>query len=235
MSDTATVTQPATTPATPQAPKVRRSIQNTVIQKFITDADTFITTASTDEVIAPLLATRGYDAAAFATGAALVGTARDAFAGRAAGLGQQLKTTGELHAAIATARDDYAAFREIVRGVFPGQPERVALGVTGDMPVDFQRFITAAHASYTAAGKTAYAAKCTLRGFGPAALAALIGKLDALTDDGSGQDTDEGDAQADTATRDAAYTALKAWMKELKATCRGELRGKKPLLAKLGL
>ncbi len=60
-------------------------------------------------------------------------------------------------------------------------------------------------------------------------------QLDDLTATGGDQDEAVGDAIDDTADRDTAYEALKAYMKELKGTARGALRRKNGLLAKLGL
>jgi hypothetical protein len=225
---------PTPTP-TPQAPKAKRSVQDTVIEKYITTADTLLKTASTDADIAPILATHGYDAAEFATGTGLAKAARKAFEDRQAGIGGKLLSTEELHDAIVDAREDYLAFREIARGSFTAQGDRVALGLTGDVPDDFQKFITAAHTSYVAAGKDPYKTKMTKRSYDAAKLATLLGNLDALVGTGSGQDTSEGDAMDDTAARDAAYLALKEYIKELKATARGALRKQPALLAKLGL
>ena len=52
---------------------------------------------------------------------------------------------------------------------------------------------------------------------------------------GGDQDEALGDAIDDPAQRDAAYDALKTFMKELKGTARGALRAKPGLLAKLEL
>ena len=75
-------------------------------------------------------------------------------------------------------------------------------------------------------------------------MATLLDNLDDLTGTGGDQDTAERDAIEDTAERDAiedtaerdaTYAALKTFMKELKGTARGALRGKPGLLAKLEL
>ena len=63
-------------------------------------------------------------------------------------------------------------------------------------------------------------------------MATLLDNLDDLTGTGGDQDTAERDAIEDTAERDATYAALKTFMKELKGTARGALRGKPGLLAK---
>ncbi len=103
------------------------------------------------------------------------------------------------------------------------------------MPDDTSRFITVADAGYTAAGKDPYKTKLTKRGYPATRLATLRAQLDDLTGFGGEQDEAEGDAIDDTGARDTAYKALKEYMKELKGTARGALRGKHGLLAKLGL
>ena len=49
----------------PTAPAVHHSVQDKLITKYVTDAETFLITASTDPEIQPILAQHGYDAAAF--------------------------------------------------------------------------------------------------------------------------------------------------------------------------
>ncbi len=105
----------------------------------------------------------------------------------------------------------------------------------GDVPDDIERFTTLAEASYTAAGQDPFKIKLTKRGYPATRLTTLRAALDDLTATGGDQDESVGDAIDDTDARDKAYQALKTFMKELKGTARGALRGKNGLLAKLGL
>ena len=130
---------------------------------------------------------------------------------------------------------DYAAFREIARAAFPADADRTSLSLRGDLPDDTGRFITLAETSYTAAGQDPHKTKLTKRGYPAARLTTLLAALTDLTSTGGDQDEALGDAIDDTDARDTAYNALKAYMKELKGTARGSLRGKNGLLAKLGL
>ncbi len=224
------------TPTPPNDPAPRKlSPQDKAIQAYATDADVFVTTASTDAEIRPLLEARGYDAAEFAAGQALVDSLLDAFQGRAAGMGRQATATKKQGNALLAARDEYARFREIARASFPTQADRLALSLTGDVPEDSGRFITLARASYAAAAAAApHAAKLSKRGYPAAALIPLIAALDAFTDTASDQDEAQGGAIGETAKRDSAYDALREFMKELKGVAKGALRGKPSLLAKLG-
>jgi hypothetical protein len=228
---------PDPTPATPpsNAPKVHRSVQNKIITAYVTDAERFLTTASTDTEIQPILAQHGYDATEFAAGMTLVSTASGGVAKRQEKLGGRKDAVDELHLSAQGARDTYAAFREIARAAFPAQGDRVALGLTGDVPEDFQRFVTAAHTSYTNAGKPAFTVKMTKRNYAPSRLATLLANLDSFTDDKSKKDEAAGEAIESTGERNTAYVALRAYMKELKGVARGALRGKPGLLAKLEL
>ncbi len=212
-----------------------RSAQDKIIEAYITDAKKFLKVASEDTEIRPILEAHGYDEEEFTTGDALAKAASGAFANRASGMGQQKLTGAALIVAINTARDHYAAFREIARAACPAEADRVALTLKGEVPDDTGRFITTAETSYLAAGKQSYSAKLTKRGYPAARLATLLENLDDLTGTGGDQDSALGDAIEDTAERDAAYDALKTFMKELKGTARGALRKKPGLLAKLEL
>jgi hypothetical protein len=224
-----------TPPVPPAAPTVHRNVQNKIITAYVTDAESFLTTASTDTDIQPILDGHGYDAAEFAAGMTLVDAASGGVARRQEKLGGKKEAADELHLSASGARDTYAAFREIARAVFPAQGDRVALGLTGDVPEDFQRFVTTAHTSYTNAGKPAYTAKMTKRGYAPARLTTLLANLDSFTHDKSKKDEASGEAIEATEERNTAYVALRTYMKELKGVARGALRGKAGLLAKLEL
>ncbi len=213
----------------------KKNQQDKTITAYITAAEKFLGIAAADPDIAPLLAARGYDAADFTEGRGLVTAARSAVADRADGMGKQSLKTGELHAAINQARDDYARFREIARPSFPDHADRLALSLTGEVPDDTGRFITLALASYSAASKAPRADKLVKRGYSATILNPLIASLNALIGVSGDQDQALGDAIGDTAARDAAYDALHNFMKELKGVAKGALRGNHALLAKLAL
>lgn len=232
MSDTS----PEPTPGSnEQSPKRPRSAQDKIIEAYITDAKKFLKVAAEDTEIRPILEAHGYDDEEFTNGNTLAKAASDAFEGRASGMGHQKLTGAALIAAIKTARFDYAAFRDIARAAFPAEADRISLSLKGEVPDDTGRFITIAETSYTAAGKAPFATKLTKRGYPAARLATLEQNLDELTGTGGDQDQAQGEAIDDTSDRDNAYAALKTFMKELKGTARGALRGKPGLLAKLEL
>lgn len=136
------------------------------------------------------------------------------------------------------ARDCFAAFRTVARAAFPGLSERMNLGVTGDVPDDLQRFVNAAHTSYTAAGKPEFAEKLARRNFAPEKLAELKSDLDALAKAGAAEAEDETtdpDAIADSEARHEAYNELKEFMKEIKGIARAIFRKDPDMLKHLHL
>jgi hypothetical protein len=166
---------------------------------------------------------------------ALVQAASGGVARRQEKLGGKKDAVDELHLSAQGAREAYANFREIARASFPDPGDRIALGLTGDVPEDFQRFVTAAHTSYTNAGKPAFAAKMKKRNYPPDRLATLLQNLENFTHDKSKKDEAAGEAIDSTEERNDAYDALRAYLKELKGVARGALRGKPGLRAKLEL
>lgn len=217
-------------------PKVERSVQNKAIANYLVAAETFLKTASTDpEIQSALAANHGYDAAEFAHGFTLLANAKGAYSARQEGIGEKTDASEELRDATAAAREDYATFREIARACFPNRDDRVALGLTGSVPEDFQRFVTTAHTSYTNASKAPYSTKLSKRGYPVVKLTDHLGALDTLTGTGADKEEATGGAQEDTAARDSAYMELKEFMKELQGVCRGAFRKQAGVLGKLKL
>lgn len=231
-----TVTSDPASPApAPTAPKLTRSVSNQSIANYINDAETFLLTVKNDPEINPVMASHGYDAAELTTGDNLLKAAADAFGVRLTGVAGKNDKQGVLNTAEATAREDYAAFREIARAAFPDQQDRVGLGLTGNVPQDLQKFITLAHTSYTNAGKAPWATKMTKRNYAAARLATLNAALDALTGTESDKAIAAGEAQETTTARDTAYNGLKEYMKEIRGVARGAFRGNPGALTKLKL
>ena len=228
------MSDPITTDPTPppvEKPKRVRADQDQTLANDITEWGNFIASAKADAEIAPLLEARGYDAAEFAQGAALLAAAGAAFDQRQTTWGTQLAASQFAKELLATTSDDYVGFRELARTLFPEDAAQAGLGVSGRLPHDLGTFVTDAKASYAAGKAVPYAAKLTKRGYPPATLDGMIAALEALAKAGAEQDQAEGLARQATARRDAAYEALKAWVTECKATAKSTLR-KQPALAK---
>jgi len=215
--------------------KRSRSAQNKIIEAYPTDSKKFLLVASTDAEIRPILEAHGYDAAEFTEGKQ-PRRSRQRRLHRARHRHGQTEAHRRGHGR--RAQNRAARLRRLSRnrprlfpqGRRPHQPQ-----LKGDVPDDTGRFITLAETSYTAAGQDPWKTKLTKRGYPAPRLTTLKEELDDLTGTGGEQDEAEGDAIEDTSARDTAYEALKDFMKELKGTARGALRGKNGLLAKLGL
>ena len=213
----------------------RRAAQNKRIANLVGEAQTFLQTASTDPEIRPILEAHGYDDAAFAEGNALATAAGSGLNLRQEKLGGRNTARDELNLSAREARDTYSAFRSVARAAFPKQQDRVGLGLSGDVPEDFERFIALARTGYPNAGKAPYAEKITKRGYPAERLSTLLANLASFTEDKSDKEEAEGEAIGATEARDKAYADLRAYMQELKGVARGALRGKRALLAKLEL
>lgn len=148
------------------------------------------------------------------------------------------EASASLWAKALEARDCFSAFRTVARATFPGLSDRMNLGVTGDVPDDLQRFVNAAHASYTAAAQAPFAEKLAKRNFAPEKLAELKADLDAIAKAGAAEAEDETtdpDAIAEAAARRAAYNELKEFMKEIKGIARAIFRKDPDMLKHLHL
>jgi hypothetical protein len=232
-----------TDPPAPKPTKRTRSVQNQHISAYITDSLKTLKAALDTPEAATKLATRGYNAATIQQGITLQASALKAFNEQLPGIGADRLQTAGRKKKITEAREDYTDFRGIARAAFPAQGDRVALGLTGDIPDDFGKFITAAETSYAAGKKAPYTAKLTLRGYPPATLDTLTADLAKLTEPDLGEDApapapepdDDDDDLSDRQAVLTTYNALKDWMKEFKGVARVLFRKRPDLLHDLGL
>jgi hypothetical protein len=191
--------------------------------------------ARDDSDIAPLLAGRGYDAAALAAGLALQQAAQDAYTARQSAMAAQQQAADAAADALAAARATYTDFRETARSTFSDPNARTALKVIGVVPEDLQKFITAARTSYTTAQSAPYQATLATYGFPAATLANALAAIDALSDAYNAQKTIGKNAVQATADRDAAVKALQQWAKQFKGIASVALRAQPIQAKKLGL
>ncbi|MGC1376743.1 MAG: hypothetical protein WA821_10980 [Anaerolineales bacterium] len=223
------VSPPAPTPTPKRA--APRAEQDQEIANMITETRQMIGVAQDDAELAALLATRGYDADTLAEGLSLQQAAQDAFTARQAASAAQKQAIANATEAEAAARQAYTDFRQTARALFAASAERAALGLTGDVPRDAQKFITLARASYAAAQSAPYAAALSKYGFSGQAVAAL----DAFSKAGEAQNAAAAAAVKATADRDATAKALKQWSKQFKSIAAVALRAQPTQAKKLGL
>jgi len=222
------------TPAPKSAP--RRAEQDQEIANLINETREMIEIARDDPGIAPVLAGRGYDAAALAAGLALQQTALDAYAARQSAMAAQKESIAAADAALAAARKTYTDFRTTARLTFTGNTKAgTDLVLTGKIPSDIDKFIVAAHTSYTKAQSEPYQATLATYGFPAETLAAALAALDALSDASKAQETTGKDAVKATNDRDAAVKALEQWAKQFKGIASIALRAQPTQAKKLGL
>jgi hypothetical protein len=210
-----------------------RAEQDQAIANAITAARQLVGTARTDAEIAGILSQRGYDEAALAQGLQLQEAAQAAFTARQTAMAAQKQATAALTGANTTARQTYADFRETARAVFTPSADRTALGLTGAVPKDTQKFVTLARASYTAARTEPYRSTLATYGYSSETIAQAITTLDALIVADETQNAAIGAAKKATADRDAAYKALDAWTRQFKRIAKVALRTQPALARKL--
>ncbi len=228
---------PFTSEAAP-AVKLHRSVEDRAIATYITDAATLLNTVRLRPGFAERLANYGFDDEELAIGMALQERASQTYQERHDCLPPESASgLAELNARMATARDDFAEYRGVVRAAIPELSARINLRVTGDTPDDLQRFLNHAHTGYVTASQEPYTAKLSKRGYPPERLTALINELDALAtlDVAHELAASEAEAANGESPADAAYNELKEFMKEIKGVIRTIYRKEPDVLQELRL
>ncbi len=226
--------------ATATTPKLRRTVEDQAIEKYIRDAGRFLEEARLNPDIAESLLSAGYDEDELAWGMELQEKAWNAFCSQHGGDCPPDRAQGEqeLDQKIEAARDEWAKFRLIARAAFVSLDHRLNLRVMGDVPEDLQRFINVAHSGYAAAEEDPFTDKLSKRGYPPEKLRSLSGALDSLATLDGALDAAEDTAEhgpSDTEERDATYVELKEYMKELRGVARGLFRKQPEVLTELSL
>ncbi len=225
--------------ATATTPKLRRTVEDQAIEKYIRDAGNFLEEARLNPDIAEGLLGAGYDNDELTWGTDLQERAWNAYCSTHAECPpDRVAGEAELDAKVEAARDDWAAFRLIARAAFVGLDARLGLRVMGDVPEDLQRFVNVAHSGYEAAAENPYTDKLSKRGYTPEKLKTLSNALDNLASLEGALDSAEETAEhgpQDTEARDAAYVELKEYMKEVRGVARAVFRKHPEILARLSL
>lgn len=225
--------------ATATTPKLRRTVEDQAIEKYIRDAGRFLEEARLNPDVAEGLAGAGYDDEELSRGMELHETAWDTFCSTNGECPPDRKGgEADLDAKVDDARDEWTAFRLIARAAFTTLDARLDLRVMGDVPEDLQRFVNVAHSGYATASESPYSDKLSKRGYTPEKLKALSDALDRLASlDGAldaAEAAEEGEP-TDTAARDTAYVELKDYMKEIKGVARAVFRKQPETISKLSL
>jgi hypothetical protein len=197
----------------------------------LTVSATFIGAAlGSPEVLAQL----SYTQAEIEEGQALHTAAQLGFNARQQAVGTARSSISARDALLDTARDDFATYRATVQANFPANV-RTALGATGRVPTDIQKFITLVRSAYAAAQQATYADTFAKRRLTAAVLTARLAQIDQLeTVDGQAKAADKS-AIAATKARDAAGAALRKWVGDFRKQAKADLRKFPELRAILAL
>ena len=226
--------------ATATTPKLRRTVEDQAIEKYIRDAGRFLEEARLNPEISEALVSAGYDGDELTWGMELQEKAWNAFCSSHGDEYPPDRVQGEvnLDKMVDEARDEWAKFRLIARAAFVSLDHRLNLRVMGDVPEDLQRFVNAAYAGYTAAAEKPFTDKLSKRGYTPDKLKTLTGALDSVATLDGALDAAEETAEhgpSNIEDRDAAYVELKEYMKELRGVARALFRRQPDTLAQLSL
>jgi len=225
------------TPKPEPAARRGRANQDQALANRINQYRNALAAVQANAELGALLAPRGYDAAAIAAGVGLCDAAQTGFNVRQEAQAGQLQASVAMQSALKAARAGFDDFRKIARAIFKTDPAaQSALGATGRLPDDREKFQTAAAAAYAVAlGHDAYLTALGKRGFGQAALAAEQVKLAALTQANAANETAQAAARRATIERDAAAKSLDGWWAEFRVVARIAFKDRPDLAGALGL
>jgi len=204
--------------------KQQQAEQDVQINETINASRTMIDNIRKNEEISNILAGHGYDEERLSEGLTLCDLTRQGFHQRGAALTAQYKASADLNGREKTARQMYADFRLLARGLFPDEPVRSELALTGKVPHDRTQFLGIARMSVDAARREPYASRFAEFGYDAGMLDQISTTLDALDDADSTQNNAIIDAVEATKNRDRAYAALTDWLKQFRRVATAALR-----------
>lgn len=217
-------------PTTPPAQPATYALQSRDKAQRLTAALETLRAVMNDPAALERLEAHGYDTDALAEGMALYTAAQNAYNVRQQAIGRHKDLTAQWFDACEYTREDYRAFRDLARNLFPTAAAQTALGVRGRIPRDFEQFIAHTQASYAAALNTPiYLAGLNARGFSTAELQAQADAVAALVDTYAALRAADIAATQATARRNAALGALEAWLVEFRAVLRFAARERAPV------
>jgi hypothetical protein len=204
--------------------------QDVELANFISQSRVTIETIlATPEILA--LLPKRYTVAKLNEGLALQSTAQNSFTARQTAIGDETAANTAVTEGRKAAYDRYVHFRETTRAEFRGQAERQALGVVGTIPVDTEKLLTQAKASYTAAGQAPYSTALEDLGYDAAGRSAALATVTTLQTARATQELRRTAAIA--ATRNTDAKTLREWMQALHRVTKASLRTRPELLGRL--
>ena len=210
-----------------------RADQDQVISNFIGDLEANLDSLDADAELAAKMAKKGFDADKRLAGRGFLTTLKTNFQARQVKLGMQGEKSSASEGAEKVARLKYTDFRSTVRTAYTDTNTRMALGVSGLVPADTEKFLTLAEAGYMTATQTPYAAALEALGFDTEEQVASVATITALK---AARQTHRGaiaSAKAATKERDDTYKVALKWNRDLLRMAKIALRERPDLLAKL--
>jgi hypothetical protein len=194
-----------------KAPRRSPQDQDQEIQNFINEARQRIQQARETPETQARLATLGFSATRLADGATLAEAAVTAFAARQRALGEAEQGVAEARAAGTRLVAGFVHFRQAVRIATSDNAIQAGLGVTGRLPKDTEKFLTAVQASLQTAQHPSYAPLVASVGYDAPALAALAAVGEGFAAARRSSTEAQAHARATTADRNAAVKALRTF------------------------
>ena len=225
-----------TTPVEPKKPR-KYSAQDKKMENDLIAIQQTLRASLSDAEAAPQLAEGGYSADELKRVLEnIYQAAYTGFVDRQDADANQVGATAAFKVAEKSARALYRKLRGYGKAAFLKDPQgRVALGLEGREPADFQNFILAANRLVDEGLKPPYAEKLARKTVTEAKLHELRAKLDALLVVKQTQTNAIEAAPRATAVRDTAAKALFDWYAEFKAFAVVQFQDRPDILGRLGL
>ena len=221
---------------TPDPAPRPRADQDAQLRADLTEMEQRLEAARDDAEAPAVLAPAGYSPDALDAILERVAAAGRAYDARAAATAAEDRAGEAEDERFDACRRDYAAFRQIDRARFKGDPDAAtALGLSGETPGGLAAFVRQARTGYVNAALEPYAERLAVRGYDTKRPGTLTDDLDALVA-ASGADTSaDGAAVQATGTREVVAGDVRRDYAEFRDTARPLLRPHPEVLRRIGL
>lgn len=204
------------TEKTNDAKKRTRNAQDIRIANQIAEARTLLNRIKTDRTLTVKCSARGFEQEKFDFGLSLVDNVQSKFNFRQQFIGEQHTEVATLKIDQQDTSEGFFELRECARIGFPDDPGmRAALGASGKIPADGERFQTAVRAALAVAMQSPQKEKLAQFGFTDEKHAALTAKVDRLERQRQVVESVKERAQKATLSRDEAFAELRAFLAPL--------------------
>ena len=196
-------------------PKTRNA-QDQRIADRIARSRTLLNRINSNPALAAKCAERSFDHARIQEGIALTDALQNKFAERQSALGTQNTEVAAMKQGYQLAYNAFFELRESSRIAYPDDPgSRAALGATGTIPTDSERFQTMVRAALLVAAQSPHKADLATVGFTDSKRETLSQLIDLLEQRRQLVDSAKERARQATQDRDAADAELMAYLKPL--------------------